>query len=286
MLRVLGHFVTEQAAGLIGLACLICLIAAGTAMRLLAARPAGSPRQGLLHLAGAVVAFSAGAWATHFVGLLAFRPDVPFGFNLTLCAASLVLIISVTAIAFAIRPGRRGTLRLLQGLLLAAGVAAMHVVGMRAMLLPGKLYHPANPLLVSMGLGFGLIMASMWILQRGPTAFAAVLLALGALSFDLLDMASVRLVPTPGLPIPPDVIPHPLLVTTTTGACLMILMMATGASLLDHRQARRLAAEVNRFRALADATFEGLMLARHGCVVDANQAMGDLMDRPPEALVG
>ncbi|HQT76169.1 MAG TPA: EAL domain-containing protein [Rhodopila sp.] len=286
MLRVVGQIIADRAPGFAGLACLVCFLAASTAIRLLARHPHDDGRQNALRLTGAVFAFGAGTWATHFIGLMAFHTGIPFGFDVNLCALSLGLVLATTAIGFAPGAHDRPSIVVLKGLVLTAGIAAMHVTGMRALLLPGRLYYQPADVAASVSLGLVLVTTALWLLRHGPPLLAAAALTLGTLSVDLLGMASVRLALTPGLPVPPGAIPHPVLVATTSGACLAILLLALGASVLDQHQTRRLATEARRFRALADATFEGLVLEHSGRITDANLAMGELTGLAPEALVG
>ena len=94
-------------------------------------------------MGAAIVAFSSGVWATHFIGVLAYRPGIPFGFNVPLCVLSYVLAIGATALAF--MPGRRSettpTAIVARGLILALGIVAMHFAGMLALEVPARLHY-------------------------------------------------------------------------------------------------------------------------------------------------
>ena len=70
------------------------------------------------------------------------------------------------------------------------------------------------------------------------------------------------------------------------GACFLILTLALTTSVLDQHFASRLAMEGRRFRALADATFEGLIFEHAGQIVDANRAMCELAGLDATSLIG
>ncbi len=72
----------------------------------------------------------------------------------------------------------------------------------------------------------------------------------------------------------------------TGSACFLILTLALTASILDQHFTSRLAEEARRFRALADATFEGLIFEQDGQIVDANRAMCQLAGTDAASLIG
>ncbi|HEX2940980.1 MAG TPA: MHYT domain-containing protein, partial [Rhodopila sp.] len=153
MLRIVGQLITERAPGFAGVACLVCFLAASTAVRLLACPTQKNSQYCALRLGGAVTAFGAGAWATHFIGLMAFHPGMPFGFDVNLCALSLALVLATASIAFAPGADSRPPITILKGIMLTAGIAAMHVIGMRALLLPGRLYYQTTDMALSASVG-------------------------------------------------------------------------------------------------------------------------------------
>jgi PAS domain S-box-containing protein len=85
-------------------------------------------------LVGGGVALGVGIWATHFIGMLAFHPPVPIGYGAPATLASLGLAILVAGFALhAVDRPHLGLRRLLaSGVLMGAGIAAMHYTGMYA----------------------------------------------------------------------------------------------------------------------------------------------------------
>jgi NO-binding membrane sensor protein with MHYT domain len=107
MLRVVGWITQDHDLGLIALACLVCVMAMNTSLRL--SIPHLSGQQGALRAGTAVLAFSIGVWTTHFIGVLAYRPGGPVSFNVPLGTLSFILSIAATAFAFTIMVRGRGT---------------------------------------------------------------------------------------------------------------------------------------------------------------------------------
>lgn len=83
------------------------------------------------------VAMGMGIWSMHFVGMLAFSLPVPVAYDLVIVFLSVVVAIIASFIALHVVCQRHvSSLQLLgSGLLLAAGIASMHYIGMSAMLI-------------------------------------------------------------------------------------------------------------------------------------------------------
>ena len=83
-----------------------------------------------------------GIWSMHFVGMLALRMDMPMSYDLTFTALSVVAaIVIASGIAFYTVSGESlGVVRLLvAGVVMGAGVAVMHYMGMAAMRMPAEI---------------------------------------------------------------------------------------------------------------------------------------------------
>jgi two-component system sensor histidine kinase/response regulator len=86
-------------------------------------------------LMGGAFAMGAGIWAMHYVGMLAFRIPVPVFYHLPTVALSLVAAIAASLVALLlVSAPEMGWLRATVGsLVMGAGIATMHYVGMAAM---------------------------------------------------------------------------------------------------------------------------------------------------------
>jgi diguanylate cyclase (GGDEF)-like protein/PAS domain S-box-containing protein len=297
MRRVVGCILQDHDLGLVALACVVCILAANTSIRLLGARQDEDRWQRAIRSNLAILAFSTGVWTTHFISMLAFRhgvpvsteaSDAPVSFDVSLCILSLVLAILATAVAFTIGWRQASTRMSIvsSGLVLAAGIGAMHFVGMRSMHLPGTVHYDPDLVVASVSLGAFWAVAAMWLLARRSTGWAAVCLTLSVLFTHFIAMGSVTLELVSGMEVSPLALRKSELVMATSGACFLILALALAASMFDQHMATRLAEEARRFRTLADATFEGLIFERNGQIVDANRAMRELWGTDAAPLIG
>ena len=122
-------------------------------------------------LAGGAAAMGLGIWSMHFKGMLAFRLPVPVSYHWPTVVLSLLL--AIFASAFALYIVSRPRLGLARGsigsIIMGAGIAGMHYVGMAAMRLPAVMRF--HPLLVGLSIAFAVMFS-----------FAALMLA-----FDLRE---------------------------------------------------------------------------------------------------
>lgn len=136
MWKVLTCLVVEHDLRLVVAAGVICLIASLTTFRLYARlRDAeGALRAAWLVFTGVVA--GSGVWATHFIAMQAYRPPLETGYAPVGTALSLLLAILGMTSVFGVTAEvsrRSSRLAILSGgVLLSAGVAAMHYTGMAA----------------------------------------------------------------------------------------------------------------------------------------------------------
>ncbi len=86
-------------------------------------------------LAGGAVAMGMGIWAMHFIGMLGFRYPTPLSYDVPITFLSLAIAIAASTFALAwVSSGPLGLSKLLfGGVVMGAGIAAMHYTGMAAM---------------------------------------------------------------------------------------------------------------------------------------------------------
>jgi diguanylate cyclase (GGDEF)-like protein/PAS domain S-box-containing protein len=288
MLRVVGCITQDHDLGLVALACLVCLVATNTSARLVTPRRTGEQWPRAIRTGAGILSFSIGVWTTHFISMLAFRPDVAASFDVPLCILSLIVSIVATFVAYTIRPREPGAIAatVASGLVLAAGIGAMHFIGMRSLRVPGVILYDPGLVVASLSLGAVCSIAAMGLLARRAAGWASVFLTLAVAFTHFVAMGSVTLELAGGTAVTPLAIPKSDLVLAATGACFLILILALTASILDQHFTSRLAAEARRFRALADATFEGLIFEQDGQIVDVNRAMCELAGTDAPSLIG
>ena len=312
MLRVYACLTQEHDLRLVVVAGLICLFATYTAFSLMARAGSQFPhrRQGdrtqLAWVIGAGFAAGSGIWATHFIAMLAFAPNLPMGYALgpTILSIIIAAIVSGLGLALAHRGALVGRhpIILAGGAVLGGGISIMHYVGMSAVSLAGILDY--DPVMVVVSVLFGVWIGAAathfayarkkeGVLGLKARLIAAGLLTVAICSMHFIAMAAVVIVPDPSVAFNESSLSSGALAIAVTAIALLILALSLAGAIVDQHLATRSAQEAQRlrgsearFRQLADATFEGVVIHKDGIVLDANVAMAALVGWPQEALIG
>src|SRR6202163_111240 len=160
-------------------------------------------------LLGGGVAMGTGIWSMHYIGMLAFILPVPVAYHWPTVLLSLFAAIVASAIALYVVSRRMmNAFRALTGsVLMGAGIASMHYIGMAAMRLPAMCRFSSFLVVLSVVFAVLISLAALWIAfhfrdekaasGRGKTAGAVVMGAaipvmhytgMAAASFSLSDM--------------------------------------------------------------------------------------------------
>jgi diguanylate cyclase len=291
--RVYLCLTQEHDLPLVGVAALICLFGAYTALSVLHRALAAQGRARVAWLAASAIATGGATWATHFVAMLAYRPGVPTGYDLEPTALSIVVAILVSGLglAVAIARQRRPVRHWLGGGIVGLGVAGMHYTGMAALKVPAFVSY--DPYLVALScllsIGFGGL-ALRTALQRDTLAvrgLGAALLATGICILHFTAMGAVELTPSPLVPLPDEgVIPPALLAAAIAGVAALLLGVSLAGSAVDQHLADRAARETTRLQDLVNATFEGIAIHAGGRLLDANAALANLLGYSVADMIG
>lgn len=126
---------------------------------------ASTRRARYLWLAGGAVAMGVGIWSMHFVGMLSFSLPIPLGYDLETTLFSLLIAVIVSFFTLNLMSAQSLSNRrlIVSGVLLGAGISAMHYLGMHAMQM-----HPAiqyDPFLVSISIAVAMAAATtaLWL---------------------------------------------------------------------------------------------------------------------------
>lgn len=291
MLKIVGCFTDAHDFWLVALAALTCAVAATTCIELLRHARKAPPRVRAIWLAVAAVAGGSGIWATHFIAMLAFEPNVPSAYELGLTGLSLVYAIALTGLGLAMALSAVLPFgAALGGAVLGFGIAAMHYTGMAAFEIAGHILW--DPVLVAVSLACGALFggaalpvalsAENW---RGRMT-GAVLLLVAICSHHFVAMGAVTIVPDPTVAISASAILARWLAIGIALASLTILALAGAALVLDIRDRRQLALARDRLNSLANAAVEGLVVCRGDVIVSANNSFGGLVGLDAGALSG
>jgi NO-binding membrane sensor protein with MHYT domain/methyl-accepting chemotaxis protein len=201
MFQVYSCLTTQHDWRLVVVAGLVCLLASITGMSLFGRARALSRRARLVWIVGAGAATGCGTWATHFIGMLAYRPAVPVAYDISLTVLSLITPIVVSILGFAVALYVwRGWRAPAAGAIIGAGVSVMHFIGMSALQMPGYVVWSPGIATAAVVLSIVFGMAAMMVAERGGRRqlfYASFLIALCILSLHFTAMGAARIMPDP-----------------------------------------------------------------------------------------
>jgi NO-binding membrane sensor protein with MHYT domain len=152
-------------------------------------------------LAVAATAIGAtGIWAMHFIAMLGFAvPGQEITYNVPITIASmLIAIVVVGAGLLIVGFGDGGPRRLLAGgLIVGIGVAAMHYLGMAAMVMPDSMSYSTPLFIASVAIaviaGTTALWIGTWIRGIAATAGASLIMGVAVSGMHYTGMAAMRL---------------------------------------------------------------------------------------------
>jgi NO-binding membrane sensor protein with MHYT domain len=202
MLKVYNCIAYVHDLKLVALAAVICVLASFAAINLLHHALKTHDRMRGVWIAVSAVSTGFGIWATHFVGMLAFTPGIPSGYNVILTVLSLVAAIVLTGagLEVTLAPNwRRGPWA--GGAIVAGGIAAMHYIGMAAFEIQGIILWDSALVAASIVLGAAIGAVALPVGLHGKEQrwkiSGAVLLTLAICSLHFTAMAAVSIIPDP-----------------------------------------------------------------------------------------
>jgi NO-binding membrane sensor protein with MHYT domain/signal transduction histidine kinase/PAS domain-containing protein len=150
---------------LVALSVLIAMLASYAALDLAGRVTAAGGWTRAVWLLGGAGAMGTGIWSMHYIGMLAFLLPIPVAYHWPTVLLSLfaAILASVVALAVVSRP-KMGWFRAFAGsVLMGAGIASMHYLGMAAMRLPAVCQF--NSFLVILSVVFAVLisLAALWI---------------------------------------------------------------------------------------------------------------------------
>jgi signal transduction histidine kinase len=250
MLRIFGCIVDQHDVRLVILAGFLCLFASYTALSLFARAFSAKNRTRYFWLAGTAFVAGTGVWATHFVSMLAFRPGLPLGYNLSLTAASVIIAVLVSGLAFYVALQRHAAA--LGGCIFGIAVGEMHFLGMSALETPAHQHWNLGYVVASIGIGvvFGAIALGMTRrLDDIPRRMiAALFLALAICGHHFTAMAAVTLDPDPTVSISEAVVAPEWIAIAVASMTMLILGLSFAGTVVDQLLANRSAQETERLR--------------------------------------
>src|SRR3989441_1106348 len=116
-------------------------------------------------LLGGAVAMGTGIWSMHYIGMLAFILPIPVAYHWPTVLLSLFAAIVASVIAlYVVSRQKMGTSRAVAGsVLMGAGIASMHYIGMDAMRLPAICRSNSSLVVLSVVFAVLISFAALWI---------------------------------------------------------------------------------------------------------------------------
>jgi NO-binding membrane sensor protein with MHYT domain len=151
-------------------------------------------------IVAAVSVGATGIWAMHFIAMLGYTiPGQQISYNVPLTIASMVLATAVVGVGLFIVGYGDGSLRrlLAGGAIVGIGVAAMHYLGMAAMIMPDSLHYNAPLFVLSVVIAIVAGTTALWIgtWVRGTlvTVGAALIMGVAVSGMHYTGMAALHL---------------------------------------------------------------------------------------------
>jgi diguanylate cyclase (GGDEF)-like protein len=256
---------------LVAVSFVVASFAAYTALNLAGRVTRSKGRVSLFWLAGGALSMGCGIWSMHFIGMLAFDLPIRLAYDIPLTLLSLAIAIGVSG--FALWVVSRPTVRLRRlcsgGVLMGAGIAAMHYTGMAALRIrPGIDYDPWL-FGASLAVAVAASIAGLWIvhsLRSDQSAWAqarkvgsALVIGLAVITMHYTGMAAANF-PLGSVCMAAGGADSDWLAMTVVLATVMVLSIALLLSIVDSRMSSRTAGLVSSLR---DANAQLNHLALH-----------------------
>ena len=260
---------------------------------------APSRRGQLIWMIAAGTVMGIGAWATHFIALLGYRPGFAVEFDGWITILSpLITIAGFIVTAALLTPGTTASTpamtvarRLGCAVFATASVAAMHFFGMSALKASAIIEYDRVANLAAFGIGFISFSVTYFAgLLRSPRlaggiAWLSSLFAIASIHF--IGAAGTTLIPVKGLAAPVWVLSTGhvgFVIALGAGLILIVAALAVGLDRLIQSMRSR---EKRKLSLLADSALEGLfVVSSSGRVVEANLTAQTMLDTSRDALCG
>src|SRR6202051_2989423 len=149
---------------LVALSVFIAMFASYAALDLASRVTAAGGWSRALWVLGGASAMGTGIWSMHYIGMLAFILPIPVAYHWPTVLLSLLAAILASAIALGVVSRQKmGRFRALAGsVLMGAGIASMHYIGMGAMRLPAICQFNSSLVVMSVVFAVLISFAALW----------------------------------------------------------------------------------------------------------------------------
>ncbi|QKE63427.1 PAS domain S-box protein [Aquipseudomonas campi] len=286
--------------GLVALSLLIAMFASGMALQVAGmARLSDNRLYRQVALISGSLALGGGVWSMHFIGMLAFQlcARVDYAPGLTLLSLLPSLFASWIALQLLARRSISNTQLITSGVLVGAGIGAMHYSGMAAMQMAPLLRYDPYWFALSILVAVVLAILALWVRfgLRGRISGVRAILASGVVmglaiaGMHYTGMAAARFI---GSAEPLDQQSNADSVFIALAVALitvtLTVFVAAANGLLRYRQLfRQMQGSESRLRAILETAVDGIVIIdEHGLIEGLNTAAERLYGWRKEELVG
>jgi two-component system, sensor histidine kinase and response regulator len=294
---------------LVALSFVIAILAAHTALDLAGRTAAATGRARAVWLCGGAIAMGFGIWSMHYVGMLALNLPVPVLYDVPTVFASLLAAICASGIALLAVSGKQFSARAIAAasLVMGAGIAAMHYIGMAAMRLPADCHYDVSIVAASVAVAVAVSAVALMLSFHFRTAeslfnpgklISAVVMGFAVAAMHYTGMSAVSFTSSP---ISGDLFQAiKISAVEIAGIALITLVLfavVAVTSVLDRSlaaNARQLAASEERYRLLFERSLAAVYRSSlDGKILHCNESFAtllgyatckDVMEAPPGAL--
>ncbi len=252
-------------------------------------------------LAGSL-ALGCGVWGMHFIGMLAYQLCTTVTYDSDLTTASVLPSVAASWVALKLLSNENvsNRERVIAGVLVGAGIGAMHYTGMAAMQMSAALRYDPWMFALSIVVAVALAVLALWVRHglavRLPqydgwrlTWAAGVVMGMAISGMHYTGMAAARFVGTATLGLntsTPNSIPLSLGITLVTVVASVLVGAAVG--LARYRQLlARMESKEERLRAITDTSMDAIIVFdEQGTVHKYNPAAERIFGVPVGQIMG
>ncbi len=290
--QVITNILNEHDFRVLGLAGLISLMCAFTAVLMAQRARESAEKDRWRWLLKSAVVVGGGFWAAHFIAILGWDQGMAIAHGFWLNVMSGAVMIGSVGIGLYIATyNRTKRARLLAGLIVGAGLALMHFVEQQSLMLQGTIFTDvwfnAVAVLATLpftGIGF-VVMNKTY--DRVRLLLATALLAGAPLVLHVIAMAGTTIVPDAMQPVPDRIFTDVVLGFGVSLGAFAVLGISLAMVIMDIHLTEHQSVEVSRLQGLADAAIEGIVVVDYGGhIVDANPSFLSLVCHSARQLRG
>lgn len=256
-----------------------------------------------LSLGAGSVALGGGVWSMHFIGMLAFELCAKVDYSLGITLLSMIPSIAASWVALhLIGKDKIQPLQLIVGgVLVGAGIGAMHYTGMAAMkMAPMLRYDPwffglsiivaVSLSILALWIRFGLSNSSWQLSNLRLNLISSTIMGLAIAGMHYTGMAAARFIPPPGVVLEQaSNVRSGLLATGVTLTTLIITALVIAINLvLKYREVSQKAfANEQRLEAMMETAADGIVsINAKGIITGINQAVTAILGWEKAQLIG